>query len=152
MQMQSSYSVQHKNYKDHENSTMVIVCELNFIFFIKILKKQEKEESTTFVLLSYFVIGWFIKICLNRPMKIVQSLSHRRIQKCWVKPYILTFCSFICVSIIAPYSVIQSMTVKAILSIICHDDFKSHNTNFQRLRNLNIAPLNWIGVKRGKVS
>ena len=61
----------------------VTLSKLNFIFYEK-FKKQEKEAGTNFYLLSQWknLIGRFIKIYLNRPIKILQLLIPGNIQKC----------------------------------------------------------------------
>ena len=47
---------------------MTVFCKLTFF-----TKTQEKEAGTKFVLLSRNVIREFMKTCLHRPMKILQS-------------------------------------------------------------------------------
>ena len=123
--------------------------------FITILKSKKKKQVLP---LRYYLILWLgdlWKICLHWPMKILQFLSHWR--KMFSKTlYFNIFFFYSCFY----YSSIRGGSINDcrncffnnILSIICRNDFKSDNTNFQRLKNLDIAPSNWFGVKRGTVS
>ena len=61
----------------------IILCKLNFMFFVNKSEKQEKEADTNFLFSqSRNMIRRFVKANLHRPMKILQFLTLGRIQNC----------------------------------------------------------------------